>query len=305
MRECNGSAPDSRTFDRVCDRGRDGGNAAEVKVRQAAMPLGEIKPRPHGDSRPLNEPHVHELAESIVAVGLINPLTVDREGHLVAGAHRLAALQVLASRGDWRGPVPVTVRDTDSAGHGSLGVEIEVAENDKRRDYTREEIRQLAKRLADAGYRACGGRPRSGEKSIGSALETIVGKSGRQIRRLLADEPPAQPNRKGRGTPRAITRGDEVATRSDVGPARGTAIRELIAQVDRIGGIAERAAVLPLDEWEAVQDRVIAELAQSADAAAEALASVAQVARSAISLLGRSAAAPAGEDTEAAGFGSY
>lgn len=52
------------------------------------------------DTRPLNAPHVVELAESIAILGLLEPLVIDRRGNLLAGAHRLAALQLLITSSD-------------------------------------------------------------------------------------------------------------------------------------------------------------------------------------------------------------
>jgi len=57
----------------------------------AVMPLEAIKPR-DADTRPLNPAHVEALAESIAALGLIDPLAVDKQGRLLAGGHRLAAI---------------------------------------------------------------------------------------------------------------------------------------------------------------------------------------------------------------------
>lgn len=55
---------------------------------------------------------VQKLAEDIAHQGLIQPLTVYKEGDVYrvdAGARRLAAIQLLASRGDWSDPVPCRV----------------------------------------------------------------------------------------------------------------------------------------------------------------------------------------------------
>ena len=48
-------------------------------------------------TRPLRASHVVALAESIAVLGLLEPLIVDTLGHLLAGAHRLAALRILAT----------------------------------------------------------------------------------------------------------------------------------------------------------------------------------------------------------------
>ena len=49
--------------------------------------------------RPINESKVSELADSIKHIGLINPITVRREGSegytLIAGLHRLQAFKTL------------------------------------------------------------------------------------------------------------------------------------------------------------------------------------------------------------------
>lgn len=47
------------------------------------------------DRRPLNMSKVQELADSIKDIGLINPITVDRESILIAGLHRLEACKLL------------------------------------------------------------------------------------------------------------------------------------------------------------------------------------------------------------------
>jgi ParB/RepB/Spo0J family partition protein len=54
--------------------------------------------------RAVNEAKVAELAGSILEIGLLNPITVDQDAHLIAGAHRLAALRLL----EWT-QVPVCV----------------------------------------------------------------------------------------------------------------------------------------------------------------------------------------------------
>ncbi len=39
-----------------------------------------IRPRPSGDTRPLDPRHVLTNAESIVAIGLMEPLVIDQQG---------------------------------------------------------------------------------------------------------------------------------------------------------------------------------------------------------------------------------
>lgn len=45
--------------------------------------------------RELNADHVRELAESIKELGLLNPVTVDKDHILIAGLHRLEAVKLL------------------------------------------------------------------------------------------------------------------------------------------------------------------------------------------------------------------
>jgi ParB family chromosome partitioning protein len=58
--------------------------------------------------RPLDDAKVQALADSIREVGLINPVTVDKGGNLIAGGHRVAACKSLG----WT-DIPVVVLDVD------------------------------------------------------------------------------------------------------------------------------------------------------------------------------------------------
>lgn len=60
------------------------------------LPLSAIRGRPGGDARQTQPDHVVALAESIAALGLLEPLVIDRQERLLAGAHRLAACRLLA-----------------------------------------------------------------------------------------------------------------------------------------------------------------------------------------------------------------
>lgn len=68
----------------------------DLKPGTNVVPIAEIRLRRDGDSRELAAAHVVTLAESIAALGILEPVVVDLEGHLLAGGHRLAALQLLA-----------------------------------------------------------------------------------------------------------------------------------------------------------------------------------------------------------------
>ncbi len=156
------------------------------------LSLDDIKDRHGGDTRPLNDDHVQALAESIAAVGLIEPLVVDIEGHLLAGGHRRAAIKYLREHDskayqeqflDNRIPVRQLEFIAEDEPDRALG--IEVTENERRRDYTAAEVKQLAERLRAAGYIDRRGRPKEGELRLKPALEVIIGKSARTVQRLL------------------------------------------------------------------------------------------------------------------------
>jgi len=166
------------------------------KESKRDLRLTDIRDRPHGDTRPLNTDHVSELAESIAAVGLIQPLAVDVQGHLLAGGHRRAALELLEQEQPKQfaqlfpqGTIPVRVLEFNAADDPDQAIAIEAAENEKRRDYTPAEVRELADRLVEAGYRNTKGKPRNGQKALTPALMTIVGKSRATVQRYLADPP--------------------------------------------------------------------------------------------------------------------
>ena len=179
------------------------GTAIQVKDREAeakaeleqsrssVLPLGKILDRT-SDTRELSSQHVSDLAESIAVLGLLEPLVVDRRGRLLAGGHRKAAVFVLKeanpSAYEKQFPndlVPVRVVDFDAEENPDLALQVEVTENEKRRDYTPGEVRALAERLRDAGYADVKGRPAKSEKALRPALEVIIGKSIRTVRRYL------------------------------------------------------------------------------------------------------------------------
>jgi len=162
----------------------------------ATMLLDSISDRVEGDSRPLNPTHVEELANSIAVVGLIAPIAVDRQGRLLAGGHRRAAILLLQEQNPGayakqfpNGQVPIRRYDFDSQIEPEKALAIEASENEKRKDYTPAEVRAIADRLRAAGYRDAPGKPKKGEKALRPALELIIGKSIRQVRRYLNDVP--------------------------------------------------------------------------------------------------------------------
>jgi ParB family transcriptional regulator, chromosome partitioning protein len=163
------------------------------------LTLDEIIDRPM-DTRSLNSTHVNALTESIAALGLIQPIAVDNSGQLLAGGHRLAAITQLQATNPtafaqhFSGGIPVRRYDFAAMDDPDLALAIEATENEKRRDYTAQEVRGLADRLKAAGYHHTKGRAKTGDKSLIPSLAVIVGKSERQINRYLAPEPPTKLN---------------------------------------------------------------------------------------------------------------
>lgn len=166
---------------------------AQQRGLTASVLLDRIQDR-QVDTRKLTPTHVTNLIESIDAIGLLEPIVVDREYRLLAGAHRLAAIRAMRqSRPDVfneRFPdavVPVRVIPIDAMTDREAALGIEVAENAQRRNYSPAEIDRLAKRLAAAGYRDSDGRPKDGEKRLLPALAVIIGRSTRTVRRQLKE----------------------------------------------------------------------------------------------------------------------
>ena len=164
------------------------------RLQRTTVILQQIKKREE-DTRPINEAHVNSLAESIAVLGLIEPLVVDRQNRLLAGGHRLAAIQQLkkenSSAYEQHFPeeaIPVRIMPFDAEEDPERALQCEVAENEHRRDYTPAEVRVLAERLKKGGFKRLKGRPGQGEKSLVLALAFVVNKSKRTIERYLKEE---------------------------------------------------------------------------------------------------------------------
>lgn len=182
----------SATSDRMSARDADVSARRTVERGElSSLPIDRIKPRA-SDTRKLNKRHVYGLSESIAILGLIEPLVVDKDGVILAGGHRLAAIYVLRDEKEQAfhshfpdGNIPVRVMPFIAAEEPERALQIEVAENEHRRDYTPAEVRNLAQYLRESGYRDSGGRPRKGEKPLMPALSVVIGKNKRTIRRYL------------------------------------------------------------------------------------------------------------------------
>ena len=96
---------------------------------------------------------------------------------MLAGLHRRAAINLIRSSNAeaWNqhfpgGRIDVKVFDFDSAAEPSKALDIEVEENQQRKDYTPEEVRELADRLKGAGYKDYPGRATEGSKDAYKSL---------------------------------------------------------------------------------------------------------------------------------------
>lgn len=191
--------------------------ADQERSQRATFPLSQIQDR-QSDTRPLRQDHVDQLAESIAVLGLIEPIVVDIRGRLLAGGHRKAAiLQIYKQKPKAYAQqfpddmIPVRVMPFDADEEPDRALQIEISENEKRRDYTPEEVRLLADRLRTAGYVDTPGRPTKGEKRLRPALEVIVGKSLRSVRRYLTEELQEKPVQFGQVSKQAVLRQAKVA----------------------------------------------------------------------------------------------
>lgn len=155
------------------------------------IPLSKIATRPTGDTRDLNPTHVTELVNSISAIGLISPLTVDSKYQLLAGGHRREALSHIFEQNPDRyhelfpDGVPVRVMAIDADTDIVDALQIEIEENTQRRNYTATEIREAALKLEKAGYEKLKGRPAAGQKSLNRELMTVFRLSRRRITDIL------------------------------------------------------------------------------------------------------------------------
>lgn len=162
-------------------------------VASTTLHLDQIRDRAGGDTRPLNSAHIEELVKSIALLGLIEPLVVDNQNRLLAGGHRRVAILQLweqdaeTFKRHFSDGVPVHRIAIDSEKEPELAVQIEIAENEQRRDYTPTEVRAIAERFREAGLSQDRGRPTEGQVPLIPALMAVVGKSRATVHRYLAE----------------------------------------------------------------------------------------------------------------------
>jgi len=196
------------------------------------LPVSAIGARPSADVRPVDEAHVRSLVESIRALGLMQPISVDREHRLVAGAHRLAAFQILAAEEPERfAKVPVVVDpDLDAEEDPERALLKEIAENEKRRNLTPQQVQDAARRLMehDPQFTRRAGRLREGERALTPFLASTFGVSVRHVRSLLnSSEASAESPQEGEA------HGDEARSASERAREPGQELQALKAKVKR------------------------------------------------------------------------
>ncbi len=91
--------------------------------------------------------------------------------------------------------IPVRIHPLDAAAQPERALQIEIAETEKRRDYSRDEVLLLIERLQRHGYVIKHGKLKEGEKPLLPELSKVLGKSIRQVQRVLGGKP-AAPRRK-------------------------------------------------------------------------------------------------------------
>jgi ParB family transcriptional regulator, chromosome partitioning protein len=177
------------------------GQSQPLKLQDSTILLEQIKDREQ-DTRPLNPKHIESLAESIAVLGLIEPLVLDNKARLLAGGHRLAAMRLLKEQQinkyleqfpDNR--VPIRVLPFDVEEDPGLALQVEIAENEQRKDYTPNEVKAIAERLRTAGFIDVKGRPKKGQKPLMPALAVVVGKNLRTVQRYFESNQDTEPEK--------------------------------------------------------------------------------------------------------------
>jgi hypothetical protein len=194
----------------------ESGELPKMAPQTLRLPLEAIKNRVHNDLRPVIEERANTFARSIAMVGLIQPIAVDINDHLLAGDTRRRALTILKeasgksaadlqavfpdaapeeltqiaaawlTHGFDRG-VPVHRMDIDSRTDPKAARNIETMENTQRHAFTKDEFKTVYRAYKAAGYKTTAGRPKKGERSIRPELVLVFGLSERHITTLIAE----------------------------------------------------------------------------------------------------------------------
>lgn len=116
--------------------------AVAEQLQVAHWPVAQLRPNPLNPRSEMSDEGIAELAASIQAQGILQPLLVTPDGLVVAGHRRLAAAQRAGLL-----QLPVLVRDLSSAEQ----LEIMLVENIQREDLTPLEEARAYQRLLDSG----------------------------------------------------------------------------------------------------------------------------------------------------------
>ena len=198
----------------------------------AEVRLDQIQKRPFKCTRTLQSIHVLELALSIEKIGLIEPIVVDQEYHLLAGRHRLLALKLLSletresviedlkntsdkaqlalfkdqlrflpdtSAIDFQ-KIPVRVFPFLASEDLSQALKVESIENMQRQDHTLKEVLQseffqLYTLFVNRGDEELKERSKKGQKYLKPVLTAAVGKVIRGVQRKRKDTEDLKKNR--------------------------------------------------------------------------------------------------------------
>ncbi len=218
------------------------------------LPVSALSPHPDQPRRHFDDALLDELAASIAARGLIQPIVVRPHGHdyqIVAGERRWRAAQRARLH-----EVPVVVRDFDDA----QTLEIALIENIQRQDLNAIEEAQAYQRLAgEFGHTQ-------------EALAKIVHKSRSHVANLLRllELPPVVQDRVmdgslSMGHARALLGSPEIESLAEQVVARGLSVRETEkltkgAKPERTGDRRERTPAPAPDADIAALERQLSDL---------------------------------------------
>lgn len=230
------------------------GAKSQVPSGVRMLPVSALSPHPNQPRRHFDDALLDELAASIAARGLIQPIVVRPHGHdyqIVAGERRWRAAQRARLH-----EVPVVVRDFDDA----QTLEIALIENIQRQDLNAIEEAQAYQRLAgEYGHTQ-------------EALAKIVHKSRSHVAnllRLLELPDPVQDRvtdgSLSMGHARALLGARDVESLAEQVIARGLSVRETEklargAKPERAGGNRERTPPAAPDADIAALERQLSDL---------------------------------------------
>ena len=130
--------------------------AATGTSRVAEVLLAQLAPDPDQPRKAFDEEQLRELADSIAAMGLLQPILVRPAGPapgqhtIIAGERRYRAIGLLASAGRWSADTPVPIRIATPEDEAEV-MELALVENTQRTDLNHMELALGYQRLADLG----------------------------------------------------------------------------------------------------------------------------------------------------------